>query len=738
MKRFASLTLALLWLLSACGAPTESASAESVAAESVVPTIYSAAKDGYIVPESWKEVSVDDGTWGYVTSEGTEVLPEGLPENCVSEGDYYYILEDLTLTCYQSDGSQLCSFTVPAMGQDPGDGSWSEYLSTLCFGDEALWMLHSCYDVVDMETGQTDETYNLECWDFSGQQRAVISLQDALGLSQDDFISDLALSPQGTPVVISRDGIWFLDDSGSVVASADTEGLWYSFCRDQSSRLYLKDDGSYVYTVDWDNHAIGQQLFSLSLNEQVLPGGGPYDFLLSSDTALRGVSLESGTITEILSWADCDLAGSVGSVTYVDEDTFLIHIYGLLSDMEQTLTLKRVPADMIPEKTVVQLVVPLQEIPEDPDRSWSKSLNQMVTEAMNAFNRSSSTYRVEVDTFASATELQLLMTVGDAPDLIYWSGDWLEDPPSAQLYAKKGFLTDLEPLIQADEELSMEDFIPSVMTLAKETYGGLYVIPTSYYLRTMVGLTEYVGQDMGWSLQDLLTVAEQLPEDMILANGFSQQDFLSMLLDVNLSQFADVVQGTCQFETQAFYDLLTLCRDYFPAEYQESDATPLLYVEATLGRLGQFASDVMRPLKEEGKTLIGYPGAEGNGTNLVFFNVFSICSLGSHQEGAWLFLRTLLAYDFQYSGISNMNSIRWDALDAIEDKYLEINGSCTKEESLAARQLIYDAGCLTVYDSPVAQIVLEEAAACFAGDKTPEETAAIIQNRVEIYLGEQS
>lgn len=110
-------------------------------------------------------------------------------------------------------------------------------------------MLHSCYDVVDMETGLTDVTYYLECWDFSGLQRAVISLQDALGLSQEDFISDLALSPQGTPVVISRDGIWFLDDSGSVVASADTEGLWYSFCRDQSDRLYLKDDGA--TSIQW-------------------------------------------------------------------------------------------------------------------------------------------------------------------------------------------------------------------------------------------------------------------------------------------------------------------------------------------------------------------------------------------------------------------------------------------------------------------------------------------------------
>ena len=39
---------------------------------------------------------------------------------------------------------------------------------------------------------------------------------------------------------------------------------------------------------------------------------------------------------------------------------------------------------------------------------------------------------------------------------------------------------------------------------------------------------------------------------------------------------------------------------------------------------------------------------------------------------------------------------------------------------------------------PGDDIIQEEAAAFFNGDKTAEETARIIQNRVEIYLGEQS
>lgn len=44
----------------------------------------------------------------------------------------------------------------------------------------------------------------------------------------------------------------------------------------------------------------------------------------------------------------------------------------------------------------------------------------------------------------------------------------------------------------------------------------------------------------------------------------------------------------------------------------------------------------------------------------------------------------------------------------------------------------------TNVDSDLLNIVLEEAAAFFAGDKTEDEVADLIQNRVSIYLGENS
>ena len=121
----------------------------------------------------------------------------------------------------------------------------------------------------------------------------------------------------------------------------------------------------------------------------------------------------------------------------------------------------------------------------------------------------------------------------------------------------------------------------------------------------------------------------------------------------------------------------------------------------------------------------------------VIYDELSIYTYGAHQEGAWQFLKTLLGYDYQYHS-SAMMPTRIDAMNDREDWYLEVNGSCTEEESQTARQMLLDSTALRSRNMTVINMIQEEAAACFAGDKSPEETARILQNRMSIYLGELS
>ena len=45
--------------------------------------------------------------------------------------------------------------------------------------------------------------------------------------------------------------------------------------------------------------------------------------------------------------------------------------------------------------------------------------------------------------------------------------------------------------------------------------------------------------------------------------------------------------------------------------------------------------------------------------------------------------------------------------------------------------------CVAVRDKEVLDIVMDCSGSFFAGDKTVEETAAVIQSRVKVYLSEQ-
>lgn len=752
MKRTVLILLCLVLLLGlcACGEPEGSVSMGSDGVQSGSMDMGPASENdqGYVVPANWQEDSIDDGTYGYVTA----AAELGLSGNVSFQDGYLVTLvcdqesQMTTLTRYTLEGTEISTTEIPPMEGSDRENTDS-YIGHYSFGEDSIWITHDRYTIVDEETGETEGYTQLEQWSYDGECRTAIPLEDIL-LPEDieGFVHDLAISPGGTPVFLTENHIYFCDGTGTPTTTPQTGGSLYNFCRDSSGRLYLNSVfENRVCTIDWDTHAPGESLFSTTGNETVLPGGGAYDFFLKSDTLLRGVRLETGTITTILSWSDWDLTGSVGAIMYLDQDTYLVTVYSLLNmdSGSQLLSLTRVPANEIPEKTVVRLAVGLDAEAASWGQTWTDALDQKVAEAINQFNRASSAYRVEVETYSSGEELSLKLVSGDAPDIIDWNTTaWLEDTPSLALYAKRGYLLDLEPLFATDEELSTDDFIPNILELVKGRTNGLYSMPLNFYFVTMTAPKAYVGDQMGWTVSDLLEVAKTLPEDMGLWEYTTQSNMLDTLLRTNINSFVNLTDGTCDFENQDFYDILTLCRDYFPAEAGETYIPPaggsLLTGQVSMGRLGQFASDVMWPLEEQGQTMIGYPGAAGNGLSIIFNDEMAICALGQQQAGAWEFLRTLFTYDFQYSGSSIMCAVRQDTFDAKEDWYLKVNSSCTEAESMAARELVYGAKNVRVNDSPTVGIVLEEAEAFFAGDKTAEETARLIQSRVEIYLGEQS
>ena len=739
MKRILSLLLifCLLLPLTACDSD-EVASPGSSGIPAGIVTFQEDAS-GYIIPTAWARDSINDGTWGYVTAQSS--IPDG---NWNVENGY--------LTCWEADfssrteslikmsltGEELCRVTIPRKEEAGVSSSVGQF----CFGDTHLWLIHNTYTVIDEETGDMESDSTLQQWSLEGELLQSFPLTDFV--SEDDFITDMALKTDGDPILSCMESLVFVDNNGHAMTRVETSGTSFDFCRDKAGRLYLVDIfENTVYTINEEHMSIGDPVLTMDRMGTLFPGGGSYDFLISEELTLRGVSLSTGTITEILSWEDWDLAGRISSVAWLDEETFLVGTMGLLTDNSPVLTLSRVPANEIPEKTVIRLAVPMSSAQANVDLNWTEIVDLHITEQIASFNRASATHRIEVETFSSGTELNLLLSSGDSPDIIYWNyTSWLEDNPSVALLANKGYLEDLEPYFEADPELSLEDFIPNILDLARERSGGLHAMPTSFYFTGMTGLKEYVGSGPTWTVSDMLAVAQNMPEGMILYGYTPQKEMLDTLLEANIQDFADMQTGECDFENQTFYDLLTLVRDYFPAEITEDTLLPngndILSGFGSLGSLGQMATDILRPLEEQGRTIIGYPGVGGNGLSAIFMDEFSICTQSKNKDTAWEFLRSLYSYDFQTSYAGIFTAIREDVFLESERSYLVYNGSCTEAELSAAMDLIYGIRHLRTLDNPIYPIIQEEAAAFFAGDKTAEEVASIVESRVKIYISEQS
>jgi ABC-type glycerol-3-phosphate transport system substrate-binding protein len=168
---------------------------------------------------------------------------------------------------------------------------------------------------------------------------------------------------------------------------------------------------------------------------------------------------------------------------------------------------------------------------------------------------------------------------------------------------------------------------------------------------------------------------------------------------------------------------------------------------------GQFGTEI---------TPIGFPTGSGNGANLSYGMSFAISAKSKSQDGAWEFLRYYLGDEYQeqqqYQFPISRKAFDKMAREALEKPYW-LNEDGTKNEYddiyyINNEEFVLEpptqaevdkivAYILTVdtaidYNETLTNIINEEAAAYFAGQKSVEEVVTIIQSRAQIYVSENS
>ncbi len=496
--------------------------------------------------------------------------------------------------------------------------------------------------------------------------------------------------------------------------------------------------------------------------------------LVKLNSGLAEYDPETETYEMLLSWTDVDLVGDyVRFAQALEDGRILAYVDDYESDTTQLVYLTKTEAAKVPQKETI-VVASLYATDSDMQR------------LVVGFNKTSDKYRATIRGYVdetspwsetsyqdAVTAMNNDLTGGSAPDLLN-----LSYVSNLSSYAAKGVLEDLSPYLDGSASLSRGDFIESVLN-GFTVDGRLISIPKYFVLNTLMGRTSQVGEGSGWTVDDVIALADANPDAQVIPYS-TKMSILSTLLSYGGDSYIDYTTGQCHFDSPEFLKLLEFA-NRFPQDYdydqdwslpEEVQAGRLLLEDLYLSDITEF--QMYSLMFGEPVNLIGYPTADGQKGNVLRpSEAYGILSTSRHKEGAWAFLEYMLQYEdaadsWHRYGFPSRKDMMDDMMNAaMEEQYmtdengevvLDENGepmaqpkttwgydtfeaeiyAATQEQVDAILAAIDSASVLLGSDDTVLQIITEEAQAYFEGQKTAQEVAGIIQSRVQIYVDENS
>lgn len=355
--------------------------------------------------------------------------------------------------------------------------------------------------------------------------------------------------------------------------------------------------------------------------------------------------------------------------------------------------------------------------------------------------------------------LMAQMASGEGPDILVLHRRQLE------ILQERGVLADLSEALPGELR---EQIFEGV--LRQGAIGnGLYGIAGEVSVGTLL-VPEEVWQGETWAFQDVLSIMEErerggAPCDRCISIYYSltadEMLFDLALLDVGgrNSSLVDLEQGKCYFDTPEFIGLLEACKKYGEAPGSRaymSDEERLAEVESgralafsVTGDLKQFSRGMA--MAGEGYGCVGYPTEGASGNRVSSYQLAAVNAGTRHYQVAVDFLNYLLSEEVQRK--QGTSTVRRDVLTANvaehsslesspifmngENEYTALEGKPDGTSYLQEYVELLDTGVPETWErDELRGIVLEEAAAFFNGDKSAEDAAGVIQNRVQLYLDE--
>ncbi|MBR5513148.1 MAG: extracellular solute-binding protein [Ruminococcus sp.] len=594
------------------------------------------------------------------------------------------------------------------------------------------------------------------CLAISGSQKSTYVTVDAEGnLSEPlDFGDDEYFYPYGTDrdnnfVYLSYDG----DDNVLKTLNADTMEL-------SPDSVTLEDTSYFNY---------------------IIKGSGEYRAFLSGSTSLYGL-MDDGTLVELINWIDSDLSSDyVTGLIPVDGGDFLMVENNWSTGETSVYRLTKRDSSEIENVQIINMVMEYSD--------------QSVIEMIKEFNKTNGEYRIKVEDYnqyyewdeesekqTNSPEKQLKQDIAAGKDVdIICMGSSYSSLLSN--LSRKGALVDFYDYLEKDEELSKDDFVPTILSVC-ETEGKLTSLASSFYISTLGCKSKYFDKE-NWTIDEFIETCRNLPEGMKpFKTGNTNTEIFSRFV-YNSNDFIDYNNATCNFNSPEFIKVLEFCNEYpsagegdeidwenatneeMNAYWEESEVAirndKALLSEIYISNPRDYARAVHGEIGDD-VTLVGNPSINGTGAMIYHSTAFAIMENSDYKDACWDFIKEIFSEENQnsetlydlpalksafdkkldesmerpYYTDSDGKKQEYDDTWYIGGEEIKINPLTQAERDFVADYISNAKPTPYYYNQDIYDIISEESEAYFAGDKTAEQTAEIIQNRVSILISEQS
>ena len=479
-------------------------------------------------------------------------------------------------------------------------------------------------------------------------------------------------------------------------------------------------------------------------------------FLITKERVLYDYDPLTGDMSEVFDWMNVALSYSSLWSAYEGLENSQGDLYYLA---EGRLT--KVHPDMVPVKKNLTFGCFADASAYGYEYSETDyTCPESLLDAIMRFNQSDPEFRIALKPMIwhdEAERNRLMIELATSSDIDVLDTSLL--PPGA---VDKKLLVNLLPYIDADPDISREDFIPSLLSAMMEN-GGLYEYIDRFTMLTLLGAQHLgIGRDQ-WTIDKAIEV---LPQEENVPY-MTQEEMILLFSWAATAEFMDRASGTCSFDSLTFVGWLELMKRLPVIEPEGGSAYSSgcnWYISNDFACEAGYSP---RRTFEDEATVLGFPGSTGTGS--YFMKLLPVDGMGHHGElhvnngviitqgcntslgvmassenkdGAWRFVKTFMQGETEPYLTDGIPVLRTSFEKAVENsmqrQQSNVNDyeSFNEKDAAVMRELVYGTDCMVIRDDAVMDTLKTEITAFLSGKESAEEAARLIQSKMSLYMSE--